>query len=111
MTIPSSKTRFVEANWNAIAVCRLAPFWKSDFAIATAAYEQEDDAAPSPVASPIGRPPLPPSARWIRSRGTHAWTIPESAKPRISAQPTSQAMRNAAQSPSRRVSTTRTPKA
>jgi hypothetical protein len=36
-TMPSSKTRFVEANWKASAVCRLAPFWKSDFAIATAA--------------------------------------------------------------------------
>jgi len=25
-TMPSSKTRFVEANWNAIAETRLAPF-------------------------------------------------------------------------------------
>ena len=37
ITIPSSKTRFVEANWKTIAEARLAPFWKSDFAIATAA--------------------------------------------------------------------------
>ena len=37
MTIPISNTRFVEANWNAIAVARLAPFWNIDFAIATAA--------------------------------------------------------------------------
>ena len=37
ITIPSSKTRFVEANWNAIADTRLAPFWSIDFAIATAA--------------------------------------------------------------------------
>ena len=37
ITIPISKTRFVEANWKAIAAARLAPFWKSDFAIATAA--------------------------------------------------------------------------
>ena len=37
ITIPISKTRFVEANWNAIAAARLAPFWKSDFAIPTAA--------------------------------------------------------------------------
>ena len=36
-TIPSSKTRFVEANWNVIAAARLAPFWNIDFAIATAA--------------------------------------------------------------------------
>ena len=37
ITIPSSKTRFVDANWNAIADTRLAPFWSIDFAIATAA--------------------------------------------------------------------------
>ena len=37
ITIPSSKTRFVEANWNAIAAAKLAPFWNSDFAIAIAA--------------------------------------------------------------------------
>ena len=37
ITIPISKTRFVEANWKAIAVARLAPFWNIDFAIATAA--------------------------------------------------------------------------
>jgi hypothetical protein len=37
ITIPSSKTRFVDANWNAIADAKLAPFWNVDFAIATAA--------------------------------------------------------------------------
>jgi hypothetical protein len=37
MTMPISKTRFVDANWKAIAVARLAPFWNIDFAIATAA--------------------------------------------------------------------------
>ena len=37
ITIPISNTRFVEANWNAIALARLAPFWNIDFAIATAA--------------------------------------------------------------------------
>jgi hypothetical protein len=36
-TIPISKTRFVEANWNAIAAAKLAPFWKRDLEIATAA--------------------------------------------------------------------------
>jgi hypothetical protein len=36
-TIPISKTRFVEANWKAIAAARLAPFWNIDLAIATAA--------------------------------------------------------------------------
>ena len=37
ITIPSSKTRFVEANWNAIAEAKLAPLANSDFAIAIAA--------------------------------------------------------------------------
>ena len=36
-TRPSSKTRFVEANWNVIAETRLAPFANIDFAIAIAA--------------------------------------------------------------------------
>jgi hypothetical protein len=34
---PSSITRFVEANWNAIAEVKSAPFRKSDLANATAA--------------------------------------------------------------------------
>src|ERR671931_1214158 len=38
ITIPSSKTRFVEANWNAIAEAKLAPFANIDFAIAIAAF-------------------------------------------------------------------------
>ena len=37
ITIPISNTRFVEANWKTIAAAKLAPFWKADFAIATAA--------------------------------------------------------------------------
>ena len=37
ITIPSSITRFVEANWKASALAAEAPFWKSDLAIATAA--------------------------------------------------------------------------
>src|SRR3954463_11592212 len=80
-TSPSSQTRFVEANWNASAETAEAPFWKSDLAIAMAAYEQDDDAAPRPVASATGRTPDPDSACWIRLRGTHAWTIAEIAKP------------------------------
>jgi len=35
--IPSSMTRFVEANSNAIAALKLAPLWKIDRASATAA--------------------------------------------------------------------------
>ena len=36
-TSPSSQTRLVDANWNASADEAEAPFWKRDFAIATAA--------------------------------------------------------------------------
>ncbi len=35
--MPSSTTRFVDANMNAIAVVKSAPFWNNDFAIAVAA--------------------------------------------------------------------------
>ena len=36
-TMPSSTTRFVDANMKIIAVVKSAPFWNSDFAIAVAA--------------------------------------------------------------------------
>ena len=49
-TTPSSTTRFVEANMNAIAETKSAPFWNSDFAMAEAAYEQLDDTMPKPDA-------------------------------------------------------------
>jgi len=88
-TIPSSKTRFVEANWKASVDAAEAPFWKSDFAIAIAAYEHEDDAAPSPVARAVEPRPWPLKLRSIRSLGTHDWTMAESAKPRTSAHQTS----------------------
>src|SRR3954466_11832910 len=76
-TRPSSQTRLVDANWNASAATAEAPFWNSDLAIATAAYEQDDDAAPSPVASATGLAPSPLSADSIRSRGTQDWTTAE----------------------------------
>ena len=47
-TMPSSRTRLVDANMKIIAVVKSAPFWKSDFAIAVAAYEQDDDTMPKP---------------------------------------------------------------
>jgi hypothetical protein len=88
-TRPSSQTRFVEANWKASAVIAEAPLAKSERAIAIAAYEQEDEAAPSPVAFAIGAKPVPDSAPSIRARGTQAWTMPEIAKPITSAHQTS----------------------
>ena len=46
MTMPSSTTRFVEAIMKMSAATRSAPFAKSDFAIAEAAYEQLDETMP-----------------------------------------------------------------
>ena len=54
-TRPSSQTRLVEANWKASDEAADAPFWKSDFAIATAAYEHDDDAAEADSAGPEHR--------------------------------------------------------
>ncbi|HZS25354.1 MAG TPA: hypothetical protein VFA30_10255 [Gaiellaceae bacterium] len=88
-TSPSSQTRFVDANWNASAAEADAPFWKSDFAIATAAYEHDDEAAPSAVARATAAGPEPASARSMRARGTQACTTAEIAKPRTSAHQTS----------------------
>ena len=36
-TMPSSRTRLVEANMNTMAVRKSAPFWNSDLAMAVAA--------------------------------------------------------------------------
>src|SRR4051812_37878856 len=99
-TSPSSHTRFVEANWNASADAAEAPFWNSDLAIAIAAYEHDDEAAPSPVASAIGRTPSPDSDDSIRRRGTQACTIAEIRKPSTSAHQTAHAIRKACESPS-----------
>src|ERR1700735_4879015 len=99
MTMPSSTTRLVEANWKARADAAEEPFWKRLLAIAIAAYEHEEEAAPRPVAHPIQRAPDPPSACSIRSRGTQAWTMAEMAKPRTKAHHTAQAMRKASLKP------------
>src|SRR6266581_1889577 len=92
MMIPSSITRFVDANWNAIAAVKSAPLRKSERARATDAYEHDEEAAPRPdaIASVFGE------SSGIRRRisrfETTAWTAAESAKPRISAHSTSQVM-------------------
>ena len=94
-TRPSSQTRFVDANWKASAALADAPFSKSDLAIATAAYEQDEEAAPRPVAQASGLGPSPDNADSMRCRGTHACTIAEIAKPSTSAHHTSHAIRKA----------------
>jgi hypothetical protein len=48
--IPSSITRFVDASWKTIAAEKFPPFQKIDRASATAADEQEEEAAPSRAA-------------------------------------------------------------
>src|SRR6266542_1350686 len=88
----SSMTRLVEANSNAIALVKSAPLRNTDRAIATAAYEQEEEAAPSPHAIPSDRGESLGSSRPISALETTAWTAPEIAKPRISAHRISQAM-------------------
>jgi hypothetical protein len=45
-TIPSSITRLVEAIMNTAAATKSAPFVNSDFAIALAAYEHDEEAIP-----------------------------------------------------------------
>ena len=80
---PSSTTRFVEATSNAIAAVKSAPLRKSERASATAAYEQDDDAAPSPAAVAIERGESSGSSRLISRFETTACTAPDSAKPRI----------------------------
>src|SRR6266480_651667 len=94
-TMPSSITRFVDANMKIIALTKSAPFWNSDFAIAVAAYEQLDDTMPKPVARATGLAPWAPRARRISSRETNACTAPESVNPRINAHSVSQNMKNA----------------
>ncbi len=98
-TSPSSHTRFVEANWKASAEAAEAPFWNRLLAIATAAYEHDEEAAPRPVATATGRGPSPASARSIRSRGTHACTTAEMKNPNTSAHHTSQAISSASRTP------------
>jgi hypothetical protein len=90
--MPSSMTRLVEANWKAIALVKSAPLRNTDRAIATAAYEQEEAAAPSPQAIESDRGESSGSSRPISALETTAWTAPEIAKPRISAHRISHAM-------------------
>ena len=85
---PSSITRFVEANWNAIAEVKLAPLRNSDRAMATAAYEHDDDAAPRMVAVARLRGWSSGSSRAIVALATSASIIAESVKPRINDQVT-----------------------
>src|SRR6266508_2560395 len=96
--MPSSITRLVEANWKAIAAVKSAPLRKIDLASATAAYEQEEEAAPSPPARQSERGESSGSSRLISLLETTACTAPDRAKPRISAHRISQSIANASPS-------------
>ena len=88
-TSPSSHTRLVEANWKASITAADAPLANSERPMAMAAYEHEDEAAPSSAATLTGLAPLPARRRSMRSRGTQACTMAEMAKPSTSAHQTS----------------------
>ncbi len=88
--MPSSTTRLVEAISKAIAAVKFAPFRTSALASATAAYEQELDAAPNPVATARLRGRSSGISRMISSRRTTACTTADRKKPRISAHKISQ---------------------
>src|SRR5438552_19042915 len=85
-TSPSSHTRLVEANWKASAEAAEAPFWNSDLAMAIAAYEHDDEAAPRPVDRAIAPGPWPDIAASMRSSGNQACTMAEIATTSTSAQ-------------------------
>ena len=97
---PSSSTRFVLANMNTIALVKSAPRWKSDFASALAAYEQELLAAPSRLVRTIVRGRWSPITRSISARDTNDWMAPATVNPATSAHSVSQNMKK----PSRRLS-------
>ena len=78
--MPSSTTRLVEAISKAIAAVKFAPLRNSERASATAAYEHDDEAAPSTSRpGPRVRGRSSPSRRTIVARRTTACTTAESA--------------------------------
>jgi hypothetical protein len=81
ITIPSSTTRLVAANSNTIAEVKSPPLRKTERAIATAAKEQEDEAAPRPQAIPSDRGEASGA-----SGASHSWR-PRPARPRRSRSP------------------------
>src|SRR5205085_7983104 len=97
MIMVSSATKFVDASWKAIAAVKLAPLRKIERASATAAYEQEDDAAPRPhaMASDFGE--SFGNSRVISLLETTACTTADKPKPRMSGHKISQNMANAIQ--------------
>ena len=100
-TSPSSHTRFVEANWKASADAAEAPFWNRRLGDRDRGVgaRRRRGAQPGRAARPARGRRRPARAR-SRSRGTHACTIAEIAKPSTSAHQTSQAISTAFDRPS-----------
>src|SRR5438552_13773780 len=92
--MPSSITRLVDAISNAIAAVKSAPFWKSDRASATAAYEQDELAAPRSDATASVRGESSGRSRLMRSFGTTACTTADRVNPSMRAQRISQVIAN-----------------
>src|SRR5438445_10394729 len=90
MMIPSSMTRFVDANSKAMAAVKLAPLRKIDRASDTAAYEHQDDAAPRPEAISSVRGESSGRSRLISDFETTACTIADNPNPRTTAPPIAQ---------------------
>src|ERR1700682_447741 len=93
-TRPSSKTRLVEANSKITALANVAPLRNSVRATATAAYEHEDDAAPSAVASATDFGVSRPSSRETACLETSASTTDDNRNPSASGQSTCQDIAN-----------------
>ena len=79
----SSITRFVEAISKAIAAVKFAPLRKIERASATAAYEHDEEAAPSPQAIARDFGESSGSQRPISPLETTACTTPDNVKPKI----------------------------
>ena len=92
---PSSSTKLVEANMKTLAATKSAPFTKSDFDMAEAAYEHEDETMPKREARVTAAGRWLPMERCIESWLTKAWTAPERPKPRTRGHRVSQNMKNA----------------
>jgi hypothetical protein len=88
--MPSSITRLVEAISKAIAAVNLAPLRNSERASATAAYEQEEEEIPNPVATRSVRGRSSPRSRTIVDLRTTACTTADRANPVINAHRISQ---------------------
>jgi hypothetical protein len=83
-------TRLVDPSSKAIAAVKLAPFWNSERASATAALEQDELAAPSRVATASDRGESSGKRRLSWVFETTTCTTAERANPRIRAQRISQ---------------------